>query len=133
MRARSGAGANRAVAALSPELRSRYASPVCSGVALVKFLMPMVLIAAGLAGCNDPRDCALGIAHRDCYPEGSTLALYPQDDAICRSFRLVPGTHDYKVCRDQKRHERLLTERATDFGVLEEPLAPDVRPVYQVP
>ena len=90
-----------------------------------------MVAALGLAGC-DPRDCALGIAHRDCYPEGSALALFPQDDAICRGYGLEPGTRDYRVCRAQKRHERQLTERATDFGALEEPLTPDVRPVYQV-
>ena len=94
-----------------------------------------LLLAAGaalvLGGC-DPRDCALGIAHRDCYLEGSVSAMFPQDDAICRSYGLDPGTRDYAVCRDQKRHERALTGRETNFGVLEEPLAPDVRPVYQV-
>ena len=96
-------------------------------------LPPILAVAAALllGGC-DPRDCGLGIAPRACFPEGSQLAAFPQDDAICRSYGLAPGTRDYAVCRDQKRHERALTERATDFGVLEEPLAPDVRPVYQV-
>ena len=94
---------------------------------------PTIALTAAvvLAGC-DPRDCALGIAHRDCYPVGSPLAMFPQDDAICRSYALEPGTRDYAICRSQKRHERALTERATDFGALEEPLTPDVRPVYQV-
>ena len=96
-------------------------------------LYPVVAIAAALllGGC-DPRDCALGIAHRDCYPEGSQLAMFPQDDAICRSYGLDPGTREYAACRDQKRHERALTGRETNFGVLEEPLTPDARPVYQV-
>ena len=97
-------------------------------------LAPALAVAAGLllGGC-DPRDCALGIAHRDCYVEGSPLAQFPHDDAICRSYGLDPGTHDYAVCRGQKRHVRLLTGRETNFGALEEPLAPEVRPVYQVP
>ena len=85
-----------------------------------------------LVGGCDPRDCALGIAHRDCYPQGSPLAMFPQDDAVCRSYGLDPGTRDYAVCRDQKRHVRQLTGRETNFGALEEPLTPDVRPVYQV-
>lgn len=97
-----------------------------------KRVFAVASFALALAACNDPRDCALTIAHRDCYPEGSTLALFPQDDAICRSYGLRPGTRDYATCRDTKRHERQLTERASDFGVLEEPLTPDVRPVYQV-
>ncbi len=97
----------------------------------LRVAIPAAALALTLAGC-DPRDCALGIAHRDCYPKGSALAAFPQDDAICRSYGLDPGTHDYAVCRNQKRHERQLTERATDFGFLEEPLTPDVRPVYQV-
>ncbi len=96
--------------------------------ALAAALLPAALL---LAGC-DPRDCALGIAHRDCYPEGSPLAMFPQDDAVCRSYGLDPGTHDYAACRDQKRHVRQLTNRETNFGALEEPLTPDVRPLYQV-
>ena len=96
-------------------------------------LSAVLALAAALAvsGC-DPRDCALGIAHRDCYPQGSPLAMFPQDDAICRSYGLDPGTRDYAACREHKRHERALTDRETNFGVLEEPLAPEVRPVYQV-
>ena len=96
------------------------------------FSVSLAITAALLVGGCDPRDCALGIAHRDCYPEGSPLAMFPQDDAICRSYGLDPGTRDYAVCRDRKRHERALTDRETNFGVLEEPLAPEVRPVYQV-
>ncbi len=94
-----------------------------------------VVVALLLGGC-DPRDCLLGIAHSDCASHGpslgSNLAMFPQDDAICRSYGLDPGTRDYAVCRDAKRHVRQLTERETDFGVLQEPLSPEVRPVYQV-
>ena len=110
-----------------PSSRVLVMPPDMHGVSLVSMLAAALL----LGGC-DPRDCALGIAHRDCYPVGSVQATFPQDDAICRSYGLDPGTHDYAICRDQKRHERALTERATNFGVLEEPLTPDVRPVYQV-
>ena len=87
-----------------------------------------LLCALGLAtgGC-DPRDCALGIADGDCFPEGSTLAAFPQDDAICRSYGLVPGTHDYLVCRQTKRHVRALTERETDYGFLSNPLTPSIK------
>ena len=84
----------------------------------------------GLGGC-DPRDCLLGVADRDCAPVGSPAAMFPQDDAVCRSYRLTPGTKDYAICREQKLHERSLTERATDFGFLANPVTPDVRPVLQ--
>ena len=94
--------------------------------------LALALAAALLVGGCDPRDCALGTAHRDCHPEGSPLAMFPQDDAICQSYGLNPGTRDYAICRGHKRHERALTERATDYGALEEPLTLDVRPVYQV-
>ncbi len=83
-------------------------------------------IALATAGC-DPRDCALGIASGDCHPEGSPLAAFPQDDAICRSYRLAPGTRDYRLCREAKAHERALTERETDYGFLNNPLTPNVR------
>lgn len=99
--------------------------------ARLKLAIPLVA-ALGAGGC-DPRDCALGIAHRDCGPEGSVLARFPQDDATCRSHGLEPGTPDYAVCRRTKLHERALTERETDFGVLENPLLPDVRPVVASP
>ena len=89
-----------------------------------------LLALLGLGGC-DPRDCLLGIANRDCAPVGSPVAMFPQDDAVCRSYRLKPGTDDYAICREQKLHERSLTERATDFGALENPVTPDVRPVLQ--
>ena len=89
-----------------------------------------LLALLGLGGC-DPRDCALGIANRDCAAVGSPVAMFPQDDAVCRSFGLAPGSKDYAICREQKLHERSLTERATDFGVLTNPITPDVRPVLQ--
>ncbi len=89
-----------------------------------------LLALLGLGGC-DPRDCWLGIANRDCAPVGSPTAMFPQDDAVCRSYRLKPGTADYAICREQKLHERSLTERATDFGVFQNPITPDVRPVLQ--
>lgn len=92
----------------------------------------LALAAMVLAGC-DPRDCALGIAHRDCYAEGSTLAAFPQDDAICRGQGLEPGTRDYAICRRAKQHVRALTERETDYGVLRNPLIPDVTVVTPVP
>ena len=93
-----------------------------AGVALLALL--------GLGGC-DPRDCLLGIAERDCAPVGSSTAMFPQDDAVCRSYRLKPGTRDYAICRETKLHERSLTERATDFGFLTNPITPDLRPVLQ--
>ena len=110
---------------MTPGPTRRPATPAL----LLAVLLPGALL---LAGC-DPRDCALDIAHGDCHPQGSPLAVFPQDDAICRSYDLALGTADYRRCREAKRHVRQLTERATDFGVLEEPLLPDSRPVYQVP
>ena len=89
-----------------------------------------LLIPLGLGGC-DLRDCALGIATSDCAPIGSPAAAFPQDDATCRSYHLTPGTKDYATCREAKVHERSLTERATDFGFLQNPLTPDLRPVLQ--
>ena len=74
----------------------------------------------------------LGIANRDCAPVGSPVAMFPQDGrGSCRSYGLTPGTKDYAICREQKLHERSLTERATDFGLFENPITPDVRPVLQ--
>ncbi len=80
-----------------------------------------------VAGACDPRDCALGIANGDCTPQGSALAAFPQDDAICRSYGLEPGTRDYRLCREAKHHERALTERETDYGFLNNPLTPNVK------
>jgi hypothetical protein len=85
----------------------------------------LLLIALLLGGC-DARDCWLGIAHSDCNPEGSALAQFPQDDAICREYGLTPGTKDYVTCRLKKRAVRAETERATDYGFLQNPLTPDV-------
>lgn len=82
--------------------------------------------ALSLSAC-DPRDCALGIASGDCAPQGSPLAAFPQDDAICRSYGLVPGTHDYRLCRQAKGHVRALTERETDYGFLNNPLTPSIK------
>ena len=86
--------------------------------------LPIILLLLG--GCG-ARDCQLGIANRDCAAPGSALADFPQDDAICRSYGLAPGTHDYAVCRRTKARERKLTARETDYGVLQEPLTPSVR------
>ncbi len=90
----------------------------------MRVALPMVALLLG--GCG-ARDCQLGIANRDCGVQGSALADFPQDDAICRGYGLVPGTRDYAVCRQTKRHERQLTARETDYGVLQEPLTPSVR------
>lgn len=95
-------------------------------------LIALALIAATLGGC-DPRDCYLGIAHQDCYAEGSALAQFPQDDSVCRGYGLKPGTRDYAICRRSKRHVRALTDRETDFGVLQNSLTPDVAVVTPVP
>jgi len=86
------------------------------------------LCSLGLAagGC-DPRDCALGIADGNCFPNGSVLAAFPQDESICRSYGLVPGSRDYILCRQTKRHERALTERETDYGFLNGPLTPTIK------
>lgn len=94
----------------------------------------VLAVVAGLAvgGC-DLRNCALGIANGDCYPPGSPRARFPEDDAVCRSYGLEPGTQDYAICRKTKLHERALTNRATDYGGLQSPLLPDVRPVVPVP
>ena len=89
-------------------------------------LVLLCTLPLATAAC-DPRDCALGIANGDCQPQGSALAAFPQDDAICRDYGLTPGTHDYLVCRQTKRHERALTERETDYGFLQNPLTPNVR------
>ena len=86
----------------------------------------LTVLALATAGC-DPRDCALGIAEHDCTPPGAAQAAFPQDDAICRSYGLTPGTHDYLVCRRTKHHERALTERETDYGFVENALTPNVR------
>ena len=85
-----------------------------------------VLLCLCLGGCG-ARDCGLGIARRDCLAEGSLAARFPQDDAICRGYGLAPRTHDYAVCRQAKAHERVLTARETDYGVLNDPLTPDIR------
>ena len=86
----------------------------------------LIGLTLACAGC-DPRDCALGIANGNCYPEGSALAAFPQDDAICRSYGLTPGTRDYVICRKAKAHERALTERETDYGFLNNPLTPSIK------
>lgn len=99
-------------------------------LALRPKLAAVLLLPLGLCGC-DPRDCLLGIANRDCAPAGSPLAQFPQDDAVCRGFGLAPGTRAYATCRETKLHERSLTERATDFGALQSPILPDLRPVTQ--
>ena len=110
-----------------PASRGRLLPQAGEGFARAVSRLTLVLVGAlACAGC-DPRDCALGIANGDCYPQGSALAAFPQDDAICRSYGLTPGTHDYKVCRKTKAHERALTERETDYGFLNNPLTPSVR------
>ena len=86
--------------------------------------LPLLLTMLGLTGCG-ARDCMLDIAHRDCAASGAVLASFPQDDAICRSYGLVPGTYDYAVCRRAKARERHLTSRETDYGILQNPLTPD--------
>ena len=92
----------------------------------------LLLATLALGGC-DPRDCWLGISHGDCYAEGAAQAQFPQDDSICRQYGLTPGTRDYAICRQDKRHERALTARESDFGFLQNPLAPDVTVVAPVP
>jgi hypothetical protein len=82
-------------------------------------------MALSLGGC-DPRDCWLGIANGDCPSDGGALARFPQDDAICRDYGLVPGTRDYAVCRLKKRDVRAQTERQTDYGFLQNPLTPNI-------
>ena len=47
----------------------------------------LLILALALGGCG-ARDCQLGIANRDCGIQGSVLADFPQDDAICRSYGL---------------------------------------------
>jgi hypothetical protein len=87
----------------------------------------VLLAALALAGCNDPRECWLGISHEDCSTAGTALAQFPQDDAICRDYGLTPGTRDYAICRQKKRAARAETEQATDYGFLQNPLLPDVK------
>ena len=87
----------------------------------------LLLVIPLLCGFEDPRDCWLGIANHDCYLRGAAQAAFPQDDSICRTYGLVPGTHDYDICRKTKRHERALTERETDYGFVANPLTPDVK------
>ena len=84
------------------------------------------LVMLGLGGCG-ARDCMIGIAQHDCFAEGSPRATFPQDDVTCRNYGLRPGTHDYAVCREAKANERRRTGRETDFGFLENPLAPNLR------
>ena len=86
-------------------------------------LMPVVL---ALGGC-DVRDCWLSIAHDDCVAEGSNLAAFPQDDAICRDYGLEPGTRDYAICRQKKEAVRARAEQASDYGFLQNPLTPDIK------
>ena len=88
-------------------------------------LGPLAL-ALLLAGCG-ARDCAYGIAHRDCVAEGNTRVAFPQDDVICRSYGLTPGTRDYATCRASKQHERQLTRAESDYGFLRNPILPDLR------
>lgn len=90
-----------------------------------KLAAPLVVLL-GLGGCG-VRDCAIGIAQHDCFQRGSPLATFPQDDAVCRDYGLAPGTRDDRVCREAKARERRRTERETDFGFLENPLAPNLR------
>jgi hypothetical protein len=88
-------------------------------------LAPFV-VALLLAGCG-AQDCVLDIAHGDCAALGPLETAIPQDDAICRSYGLTPGTPDYAHCRKAKRHVRRLTKDETDDGFLRNPLLPDLR------
>lgn len=95
-------------------------------------LLAILLATLALAGC-DPRDCWLGIAHGDCPADGPGLAAFPQDDAICQSYGLAPGTSDYAICRAKKREVRGLTANETDYGFLQNPLTPNVTVVPTAP
>ena len=90
----------------------------------IRLLSLVVMLSLG--GCG-VQDCLFGIAHRDCAGPGSSVVAFPQDDAICRGYGLVPGTHDYDVCRAKKRRVQALTGQSTDYGALQEPLGPNVR------
>lgn len=92
-----------------------------------RLVLPMLLPLALMLGACDPRDCWLGIAHRDCDTGGTALAAFPQDDAVCRDYGLAPGTRDYAICRRKKTAMRNRTEQATDYGFLQNPLTPDVK------
>ena len=79
-----------------------------------------------LGGCG-AQDCALAIAHGDCYAQGTPVSAFPQDDASCRSYGLTPGSRDYATCRHAKHHVRRLTHDETDDSYLRNPLLPDLR------
>lgn len=103
---------------------------------MLKQLIPLLALVT-LTGWEDPRECWLGIAHRDCVEEGgslmdfphqATVPQFPQDDAICREYGLRPGTHAYDVCRQKKREMRQITRHETDRGVFQGPFTPDPPP-----
>jgi hypothetical protein len=63
-----------------------------------------VIGALLLAGCaNHPIDCATGFHHADCLP--GTLGyddpqkFAAEDDKLCKSYGLTPGTTPYADCR----------------------------------
>lgn len=88
-----------------------------------------LLLALFVAGCDgDPRDCLLGFSRSDCTFLDPRATAFPQDDAICRGYGLVPGTADYATCRRKKAEVKGLTERETDRGVLQGPFLPSPPP-----
>ena len=89
-------------------------------------IAPLLAATLLLGGCG-VRDCALDINHEDCPLRRSPQAYYPQDDVVCRSYGLAPGTRDYATCRGDKQHVRTLTNRETDYGFLPNPLTPGIR------
>ena len=80
----------------------------------------IVVLASSAAHAEDCLLKIIGVAHGDCPLETSA---FPQDDAICRTYGLTPGTHDYKVCRTAKAHERKLTSDETFVQFFAEPAA----------
>ncbi len=83
-----------------------------------------LLLVLSLGGCA-ARDCVYDIAHRDC-GVAPIASRFPQDDAICRSYGLAPGTVDYATCRGAKHHVQRLTRDESDYGFLRNPILPDV-------
>ncbi|ACB95681.1 hypothetical protein [Beijerinckia indica] len=62
-----------------------------------------VALPLALGSCADfPGRCQLGIAREDCWRGDASLGHFPNDDAVCRSYGLAPGSESYAVCRREK-------------------------------
>jgi len=82
------------------------------------FLAALALLPLlnGLAGCakSMPGRCELGIARGDCIRGDASLGHFPNDDAVCQSYGLTPGSESYAVCRKAKARVNDKTEEEID-------------------